>query len=220
MKLKKGFLITVEGCEGCGKSTQSKLLEQYLRKKGFKVVLTREPGGSVVAEQVRGILLNPKSKLSPVCELMLYESARAQHVEEIIKPNLKKGYIVVCDRFTDSTIAYQGYARKIDIKKIEKLNDIATDSITPDLTIYLDIKPHIGIQKAKSESLKDSFKNGDRIERESISFHNAVRKGFFALAKKFPERIKTVKTNPVIEKTQAAVNTEIDKFLMKKKIYV
>ncbi|MDD2523669.1 MAG: dTMP kinase [Endomicrobiaceae bacterium] len=220
MKSRNGFLITVEGCEGCGKSTQSKLLERYLQKKGLKVVLTREPGGSVVAEQVRNILLNPKSKLSPICELMLYESARAQHVEEIIKPNLQKGYVVICDRFTDSTIAYQGYARKIDIKIIEKLNDIATSLIKPDLTIYLDIKPHIGIKKAKSISTKDSFKDGDRIERENMTFHNAVRKGFIALAKKFPERIKKVKTNSVIEKTQFLVNTEIDKFFTKKKIYV
>lgn len=220
MKKRKGFFITVEGCEGCGKSTQSELLKQYLKQKGLKVVLTREPGGSIVAEQVRNILLNPKTKISPVCELMLYESARAQHVEEIIKPNLEKGNIVICDRFTDSTLAYQGYARKIDLKTIEKLNDIATCSIKPDLTIYLDIKPYIGIQKAKSASEKKSFKNGDRIERENIVFHNAVRRGFLALAKKFPNRIKTVKTNSVIEKTQRDVNKKIDKFFIKKKVYV
>ncbi|MFA7073848.1 MAG: dTMP kinase [Endomicrobiaceae bacterium] len=220
MKKRKGFFITVEGCEGCGKSTQSELLKKYLNEKGLKVFLTREPGGSIVAEQVRNILLNPKLKISPVCELMLYESARAQHVEEIIKPNLEKGNVVICDRFTDSTLAYQGYARKIDMKTIEKLNDIATYSIKPDLTIYLDIKPYIGIRKAKSASGKKTFKNGDRIERENIAFHNAVRKGFLDLAKKFPNRIKTVKTNSVIEKTQRDINKEIDKFFIKKKMYV
>jgi dTMP kinase len=149
----KGFFITVEGCEGCGKSTQSRLLKKYLENKGFKVVLTREPGGSTVAEQVRNILLNPKLKIAPLCELMLYESARVQHIEDIVKPNLAKGCVVICDRFTDSTIAYQGYGRKIDIKTIEKLNNIATLGINPDLTIYLDIDPKIGIVRAKQRNV-------------------------------------------------------------------
>jgi len=219
MKKTKGFLVTIEGCEGCGKSTQSELLKQYLQSKGVNVVLTREPGGSVVAEKVRDILLDPKSKVFPICELMLYESARAQHLQEVIKPNLEKGYVVICDRFTDSTLAYQGYGRKIDIRIIEKLNDIATLGIKPDLTIYLDINPNIGIQKAKAVS-KERFLNGDRIERENITFHNSVRRGFLALAKKYPKRIKKVKTSSVIAKTQALINKEIDKFFIKNKKYV
>lgn len=219
MTNKKGFLITIEGCEGSGKSTQAKLLKQYLESKKLKVVLTREPGGSKTAEQIRNILLSPQSTISPICELMLYESARSQHFQEIIKPNLNKGYIVICDRFTDSTIAYQGYGRNLDIKMIEKLNSIATEQKKPDLTVYLDINPVLGIKKAKITQGKD-FKNGDRIERESLKFHSNVRKGFLELAKKYSNRIKKVKTSSVISKTQSLINKEIDKFFIKKRLYV
>jgi dTMP kinase len=145
---------------------------------------------------------------------MLYESARVQHIEDIVKPNLAKGCVVICDRFTDSTIAYQGYGRKIDIKTIEKLNNIATLGINPDLTIYLDIDPKIGIVRAKA---KKCFNNGDRIERENIKFHNDVRRGFLALAKKYPKRIKTIKTEPTVKDTRILINAEIEKFLSKRK---
>ncbi len=219
MTTKKGFLITIEGCEGSGKSTQSKLLKQYLENKQLKVVLTREPGGSKTAEKIRNILLSPKNTISPICELMLYESARAQHFQEIIKPYLEKGYIVICDRFTDSTIAYQGYGRKLNVAMIEKLNLIATGYKKPDLTIYLDIKPNLGIKKAKITQGKD-FRNGDRIERESLGFHNDVRKGFLAIVKKYPNRVKKIKTSSIIHKTQKLINKEIDKFLIKNKLYV
>ena len=219
MSIKKGFLITIEGCEGSGKSTQSKLLKQYLETKQLKVILTREPGGSKTAEKIRNILLSPRSTISSMCELMLYEAARAQHFHEIIKPNLDNGYIVICDRFTDSTLAYQGYGRKLDIAIIEKLNLIATEKKVPDLTIYLDINPILGIKKAKITQGKD-FRNGDRIEREGLKFHNSVRKGFLELVKKYPERVKKIKTSSIIYRTQKLINKEIDKFLIKKKLYV
>lgn len=210
MKNKKGFFITVEGCEGCGKSTQSKLLKQYLQDKGFTVILTREPGGNIVAEKIRDILLNPSFKITSLCELFLYEASRIQHLNDIIKPNLQKGNIVICDRFTDSTIAYQGFGRKIDIKTIEKLNTIATGNIKPDLTFYLDIIPKTGIERAK---IKKDFADGDRIERETLKFHNNVRKGFLTLAKKYPNRIKKIKTQDTIAKTQKLIITEIEKCL-------
>ena len=210
MKNKKGLFITVEGCEGCGKSTQSKLLKQYLQDKGFTVVLTREPGGNIVAEKIRNILLNPSFKITSLCELFLYEAARIQHLCDIIKPNLQKGNVVICDRFTDSTIAYQGFGRKIDIKTIEKLNDIATEGIKPDLTLYIDIIPKIGIERAK---IKKDFNDGDRIERETLKFHNNVRKGFLMLSKMYPKRIKKIKTQDTIAKTQKLIITEIEKCL-------
>ena len=210
MKNKKGLFITVEGCEGCGKSTQSKLLKQYLQDKGFTVVLTREPGGNIVAEKIRNILLNPSFKITSLCELFLYEAARIQHLCDIIKPNLQKGNVVICDRFTDSTIAYQGFGRKIDIKTIEKLNDIATEGIKPDLTLYIDIIPKIGIARAK---IKKDFSDGDRIERETLKFHNNVRKGFLMLSKMYPKRIKKIKTQDTIAKTQKLIITEIEKCL-------
>ena len=216
MKRKKSFFITIEGGEGCGKTTQSKLLKKYLEDKGFKVVLTREPGGSIVAEQIRNILLNPSFKVNPLSELMLYEASRAQHLEEIIKPNLKKGFIVICDRFIDSTLAYQGYGRGLDKNIIKKLNDIASCGITPDITFYLDVDPKEGIKRAKSVN-KGKLTGGDRIEKESIKFHNKVRKGFLDLAKKYSKRIKKIETKNGIEKTQGNINKETDKFLKKKK---
>lgn len=219
MKNKKSFFITIEGCEGCGKTTQSELLKEYLESKGLKVILTREPGGSVVAEQVRNILLNPDFNVAPYCELLLYEASRAQHLEDVIKPNLEKGFTVICDRFIDSTLAYQGYARGIDKEIIKKLNNIATLGLKPDLTIYLDIKPNEGIKKAKSVN-KGSLTGGDRIERESLKFHDKVRKGFLELAKKYPKRIKKIKTSKIIENTQKRINKEIDNFFRKKKKYV
>ncbi len=217
MKKHKSFFITIEGGEGCGKTTQSKLLKKYLEEKGFKVVLTREPGGSVVAEKVRNILLNPSFKVVPLCELMLYEASRAQHLEEIIKPNLKKGYVVICDRFTDSTLAYQGYARNLDKNIIKKLNDIASCAISPDITFYLDVEPKEGIKRAKSVN-KGKLTGGDRIEKESLKFHNKVRKGFFELAKKYPARIKKIETKNGIEETQKNIIEAINKFLQKKNL--
>ena len=219
MRKKKPVFITIEGCEGCGKTTQSELLKKYLESKGLTVILTREPGGSDVAEQIRNILLNPKNTISPFCELMLYEASRIQHLQEVIKPNLKKGYVVICDRFTDSTLAYQGYARGIDRDIIAKLNNFATEGIKPDLTIYLDINPSTGIKKATTVN-KGFLTGGDRIEREKVCFHNKVRKGFLYLVKKYPNRIKKIKTSNIIEKTQKKINIEIDKFFKKKKLYV
>jgi len=210
MKNKKGLFITFEGCEGCGKSTQSELLKQYLQNKGFTVILTREPGGNIVAEKIRNILLNPNLKITSLCELFLYEASRNQHLCNIIKTNLQKGNIVICDRFTDSTIAYQGYGRKLNIKTIEQLNNIATEKIKPDLTIYLDIIPKTGIERAK---IKKDFTDGDRIERETLKFHNNVRKGFLELAKKYPKRIKKIKTQKTIEQTQKLIIKEIEKCL-------
>lgn len=216
MKKHKSFFITIEGGEGCGKTTQSKLLKKYLEDKGFKVILTREPGGSVVAEQVRNILLNPAFKVVPLCELMLYESSRAQHLEEIIKPNLKKGYVVICDRFTDSTLAYQGYARNLDKNIIKKLNDIASCGIKPDITFYLDVEPKEGIKRAKSVD-KGELTGGDRIEKESIKFHNKVRKGFLDLVKKYSSRIKKIDTKNGIDETHKNIVEVINKFLRNKK---
>jgi len=176
--MKKHIFITIEGGEGSGKTTQSALLKEYFEAKGFGVLLTREPGGTVVAEAIRKLLLNPNSNLSPITELLLYEAARAQHIEEIIKPALEGGKAVICDRFTDATFAYQGYGRKISLSLIKKLNDAATEGLVPNLTIYLDIQPDLGVGKAKILDKEEYGALGDRIERESITFHNAVRKGY------------------------------------------
>ena len=192
-----GKFITFEGSEGCGKSTQSKLLFDYLRTKGKKVIYLREPGGVKVSELIREILLNPKNKIYPEAETLLYMAARAQVVQEIIKPALRAGKTVVCDRFMDSTIAYQGYGLGIDIKQIKCIGNFATQGISPDLTIFLDLPVASG--------LKHRHNCQDRIEQRSVNYHEKVRKGYLALAKNQPRRIKIVKVEEYKFKTQARV---------------
>ncbi|MBN1622503.1 MAG: dTMP kinase [Endomicrobiales bacterium] len=211
---KKGFFITFEGCEGSGKSTQMSLLVKHLKKTDYlgRIIPTREPGGSNISDAIRKLLLNPEYQVAPLAELFLYESNRAQHINDIIKPALKHGKIVICDRYTDSTLAYQGYARGLDLGVIKTLNKIASSNIKPDLTIYLDLPIKIGLKKARKLG-KDLYIDGDRIERENISFHKKVRKGFLDIARKEPSRIKTVKVASDIEKTHRDIVTIVEKAL-------
>jgi len=190
----KNKFITFEGSEGCGKSTQSKMLFNYLKAKGDKVIYLREPGGVKLGETIRAILLDPKSKISAQAETLLYMASRAQVVAQIIKPALESKKTVVCDRFLDSTIAYQGYGLGIDIKLIKSIGNFATKGITPDLTIFLDLPVKNG--------LKHRVSCKDRIEQRSISYHEKVRKGYLALAKQEPRRIKIVKVLEDKFKTQ------------------
>lgn len=209
----KNLLITIEGGEGSGKTTQSMLLKEYLEQKGYTVILTREPGGTTLAESIRDIILNPKSNLTSEAELFLYEAARAQHVQEFILPSLKKGAVVICDRFTDATVAYQGYARKLDISLIKKLNSVASLGIKPIITIYLDINPLRGLNKAKYLDKESYGRQGDRIERESLKFHENVRKGYLEQAKKYSKRVKIVKTQNSPQETHKLIKEIIDTVL-------
>jgi dTMP kinase len=211
--MKKHIFITIEGGEGSGKTTQSLLLKNFFEQKNYKVLLTREPGGGVLAEDIRRILLNPTLRLAPLSELFLYEAARAQHMEELIIPSLKSGKVVICDRFTDATVAYQGYGRKLNLQLINKLNLAASFGISPTLTIYLDESPSKGLAKAKKLNKEYYGARGDRIERESICFHDNVRKGYLSQAKKYPKRIKVVKTQKTSEKTQKLIREIIGKAL-------
>ena len=204
-KTSNGIFITLEGCEGSGKTTHSDILANYLKNSGYPVVRTREPGGTAFAESLRKLLLDPKSKISPLTELFLYEAARAQHITDIIIPSPEKGRVILCDRFTDATLAYQGYGRGLDKQMIELLNKIASRGIKPSLTIYLDISAGAGLKKARK--LK---KGTDRLEMETISFHNRVRKGYLALARKEPKRIKVIKVQKTIEDTAKLVLRAID----------
>ncbi len=211
--MKKGIFITVDGPDGCGKSTNVTKLCGYLRKKGYKVLHTHEPGGTATAEKIRKILLDPGNRISPVAELFLYEASRAQHMKEIILPALLKGSLVVCERFYDATTAYQGYGRGLDIGMISKLNDAATGGITPDLTIILDIDVRKALKKAIDVS-KD-YKKGvaDRLEGENIKFHQKVRRGFLKIAKSEPGRVKVVKVKDRVEDTQKEIRSEVEKIL-------
>ena len=199
MKIRKGMFITFEGIDGCGKSTQSKLLSESLRKRGYSVVYTREPGGTKLAEALRTILLDPDNHISALAELMLYEASRAEHVSKIILPAIKSRKIVICDRFFDATNAYQGYGRGLGLNMIDTLNRFASLGVTPDLTVLLDIPAREGLKRAKA------LKKSDRMETEKISFYEKVRKGYLSIARKYPARVKVVKTEDSVEKTQASI---------------
>lgn len=180
---RSGFFITLEGPEGSGKSTQQKMLAEELLLEGHEVVTTCEPGGDPVALQIREILLHTQAPLAEQAELLLYLAARAQHIRQVVEPALESGKIVICDRFSDSTLAYQGYGRGLDIEKIRIMNDFATGGIKPDLTVLLDVPTEVGL-------LRQVHK--DRMGAESVRFHEKVRQGFLEIADEEPERFVVI----------------------------
>ncbi len=181
----KGF-ISLEGIEGSGKSTQVKRLAEYLRTKGHNVLETAEPGGTRIGGKIRKLLLEPQNHMDPLAELLLYYSSRAQHVREVIYPAIQKKTGVITDRFTDSTVAYQGHARGIDMTIIQTLDDIVVPDMKPFLTILLDMDAEEGLRRNRRAQKEDRF------ELENIEFHNLVRKGFLQIADEEPERVKIV----------------------------
>jgi dTMP kinase len=186
-KAKRGIFITFEGGEGVGKTTQIAKLAHAFEAAGRSVVVTREPGGSQIANRIRSLLLDPKMEgLVPLAELFLYEASRAQHVADIIRPALSAGKVVICDRFADSSVVYQGAARGIAGTLVTKLNQIATAGLKPQLTFFLDLDPRIGLARVGARGILD------RMEKEALSFHQAVRKGYRALAKKEPRRFRVI----------------------------
>ena len=189
--MSKGLFITFEGGDGCGKTTQIKLIDEYLRNKGYKTLLTREPGSKGLGVKLREILLNYDGEVSPTCESFLFLADRAQHVDCIIKPALEEGTIVLCDRHTDSTVAYQGYGRGLDLEQIYKLNNIATCVLNPDLTVVFDVDVETSQKRVGLEK--------DRMESAGIEFFERVRKGFLEIAKQEPERVKVVDSTQSIE---------------------
>jgi dTMP kinase len=196
--------ITFEGIEGCGKSTQADLVREFLEGRGFSVLVTREPGGSPIGEQIRRILLEPANHgMVALTELLLYEASRCQHVEAVIRPALDAGKVVICDRFFDASTAYQGYGRGLDIAMVGRLNLVATGSRKPDLTIVLDLPVDVG--------LKRLGKKLDRIEREAVEFHQRVRKGYLRIARDEPGRVKVVNAAGSIDDTLLEVKRLIEK---------
>lgn len=202
-KLKRGVFITFEGPEGCGKSTHARLLYDHLKSSSYKALLTREPGGTKAGEEIRDILLHSDGlAISDLTELFLFEAARSQIVSELIRPSLNKGMIVICDRFSDATVCYQGYAGGVALKTIEALNRAATGSLEPDLTILLDVDTKTGLERAKRKGV-------DRMEKKDLVYHKQVRAGYLKLAKRYPVRIKVIKVAGSIEETQALVRREV-----------
>jgi len=188
------MFISFEGIEGSGKTTQIKGLYDYLCQKGHDVVLTREPGGTTIGQQIRAILLNSKNKdLNPLAELLLYMADRAQHLDEIVKPGLASGKIILCDRYYDATIAYQGYARGLGIELISQLHGLAFADYKPHLTLLLDLPPETGLGRAWKQIENGQRTDAEtRFEEETLDFHRRVREGYLALARLEPRRFKII----------------------------
>lgn len=203
---KRGQFITFEGAEGSGKSTQARLLCRYLKALGWDALFIREPGGVKISEAIRRILLDVKNEnMSSECETLLYMAARAQLVAEVIEPALKKGTIVVCDRFLDSTVAYQGYGNGADVSWIKELGEAVCRRIKPDMTFLMDLSTAEGFSR-KGKSL-------DRIERRAVSYHNRVRRGYLEIARRDPGRVKVIAADRSRKEIQEMIRRHIEKIL-------
>ena len=208
MKLTKGIFITFEGIEGSGKSTQIEKFCDHLDSEGIDYVRTIEPGGTLIGNEIRAVLLSVEhSEMSSMTELLLYAASRAQHVAEVIKPALERGLAVVCDRFSDSTFVYQGFGRGLDKDLIMKLNYICTDGISPDLTFLLDVDVETGLRRNRSAN------KVDRLELEAVEFHEKVRAGYLSITEKESKRIKLIKSDRNIEDIAEEIRINFGEFI-------
>lgn len=206
----KGIFISFEGIEGTGKTIQSKLLYEYLAKKGYEVTLTGEPGGTRIGLKIRDLLLSIENKgMTPLAELLLYNASRAQHIQEVILPVMNKGAIVITDRFTDSTVAYQGYGRGIDLSIINSIKRMIAADLQPDITVLLDLDVEVGLRRNRG------INKMDRLELEDVEFHKRVRNGYLEIATKEPERIKLIDASEGIEQVHNRIIKIITDFLKK-----
>ncbi len=184
----KGFFITFEGTEGSGKTTIIEQVEKYYINKGYNVIKTREPGGIKIAEDIRNVILDVNNTaMDSITEALLYAASRRQHLVEKVIPYLEQGYIVLCDRFIDSSLAYQGYARGLGIDKVYQMNLIATNGLLPDATILIDVKPEVGLSRIKTNN-----RNQNRLDLEKLSFHQNVYDGYHKVCEMFPDRFKVI----------------------------
>ena len=209
------MFISLEGIEGCGKTTQIRQLGAYLEERGYPYIATREPGGTVIGEKIRSILLDPASKnLVPTAELLLYCADRAQHISEVIKPGLSEGKIVLCDRYFDATLVYQGYARGLDTRFIAELHRILFQDLRPEVTILLDLPPRIGLARAWQE-LDSGSRCGteSRFEEEALNFHEKVREGYLALARTEPKRFRIIDASRSPDEVQADIRSVLAPYL-------
>jgi dTMP kinase len=210
------MFITFEGIEGSGKTTQIKHVAEFLKRRGHDCIITREPGGTKIGEKIRSILLDPKSKdMDPLTELLLYIADRSQHINELVKPLLTEGKTVLCDRFYDATMAYQGFARGLYINLIKRLNKLILEDLKPDITILLDLSPEIGLSRAWKQIDKGTRESIEtRFEEERLSFHKKVREGYLELARLEPERFRVIDAS--MDENQ--VQEEIIKILLESDI--
>ena len=202
------MFIAFEGPEGSGKTTQLQRLAESLRARGREVVTTKEPGGTPLADRIRAILLHPESSMDSLTELLLYAASRRQNVVEVIRPALNRGAIVLCDRFTDATLAYQGFGRRLDLDRLRTINAWVTDSLNPDVTLLFDIDERVGLQRARSRNASVQNEEG-RLEAENVAFHRRVREGYLALAVAEPERFVTIDAAGTIEEVWERVTAAL-----------
>ena len=210
------MFISLEGIEGCGKTTQITGLRTYLEDRGHACVVTREPGGTGIGEKIRSILLDPASSgLVPVAELLLYMADRAQHIQALIKPGLAQGKIVLCDRYFDATLVYQGFARGLDVQLIRDLHRLLLEDLKPDVTLLLDLPPRVGLERAWQE-LDSDMRSGreSRFEEETVSFHDKVRTGYLELARLEPQRFQIIDASRKVEQVQADIRDVIARLLV------
>jgi dTMP kinase len=209
------MFISLEGIEGCGKTTQLKHVIAFLEKKGRSFTVTREPGGTAIGRKIRAILLDPASKdLVPAAELLLYMADRAQHLETVVKPRLAEGNIVVCDRYVDATVAYQGFARGLGVDFIRDLHRMILEDFKPDMTLLLDLPPRIGLCRAWQELDRgDRSGSESRFEEEAINFHERVRTGYLELARLEPKRFNIIDASRSINEVQDEIRTVLSGIL-------
>lgn len=207
----EGIFITMEGPDGSGKTTQIELLKTYLESKGYDIVITREPGGTVISEAIRAIILNTEyQEMSHMTELLLYASARAQLVNQVIKPALEEGKAVICDRFVESSAVYQGIGRGLGVSTVYEVNNYALGDVKPKLTIFMDLDAEEGIKRKKNQT------ELDRMEMEDLSFHKRVVEGYRQLAQFYPERIVPVDATLPIEEIHSIIIKEVEKRFFEK----
>lgn len=205
-----GLFITMEGTDGAGKTTQIRLLEEYLIHKGYKVVCTREPGGTPISEKIREIIIDKNNtEMTDMTEALLYAASRAQHVDEVILPTLKEGGIVISDRFVDSSVVYQGFARSIGERLIKNINKYAVGDLEPDITFFLKLKPEDGLARKRNQA------ELDRLEAEKFSFHQRVYDGYVRLSKRCKSRIQVVDALKPVEEIHNVIVSGVDSLLEK-----
>ena len=214
MKDKSGLFITFEGIEGCGKTTQITRLASSLEQQGFDIVITREPGGCQISDKIRSILLDSNHEaMVPETELLLYTAARAQHISQVVRPALDQGKIVLCDRFCDATLAYQGFGRQLNIETINHLNLYACQGISPNMTLLLDLPVETGLGRARSRNAQSEHLDEDRFEQESLEFHQRIRDAYLHLSQQQSKRIKVIDATGDLNTVYRRIDNTVTPFI-------